>query len=112
MRTKTEIKQTLKKAAEAEAGRIIYPDKTYWTKGELLLDNSDQYIVELFSYDNLQELPPMREHFRETFDTKDKALEYVKQLNEGDFPRVYRQISLYDMTAERPHYRIMWQVGY
>lgn len=112
MRTKGEIRQALKKAEEVQIGRFIYPDKTYWTEGSLLLDKDDRYIVEAFSYETYQCQPPVLEHFREAFDTKEQALEYAKRLNEGDFPKIYRQLSLYDETIERPHYKIMWQVGY
>ena len=73
----------------------------YYTQGELLLDKGDSYVVELFSYDNYLQQPPLREHLREVFETREQALDYVRQLHEG--AGIIRQITLYDMTAERPH---------
>lgn len=112
MRTKADIKRVISEAERKEAGRIVYPDTVYWTEGSLLLDKDDRYVIEAFSYETYQHQPPVLEHFRETFDTKEQALEYAKRLNEGEFPKVYRQLSLYDETIEKPHYKIMWQVGY
>lgn len=112
MKNKADIKRIMSKATAGLEKEIIYPEKVYWSEGSLLLGRDDRYIIEVFSYDTYQHQPPVKEHFRETFDTKEQALEYAKRLNEGDFPKVYRQLSLYDETLEKPHYRIMWQVGY
>lgn len=112
MRTKSELKRAIQEAERKEGERIRYPDTVYWTKGSLLLDKEDRYVVDLYSYDDMQQTPPLREHFREVFDTRDQALEYAERLNECDFPKIYRQIILYDDTTGRPHYEIRLQVGY
>lgn len=101
------------KAAEKAAGKMqIFPESVLHTVGELTLDNYDNYVIELFSYKDRYSTPPALEHFREVFEDREQAIAFIEQLNECDMPRIYRQITVHDMTATPPHYEIRWNVGY
>lgn len=81
-------------------------ESVLYTVGELTLDNHDDFVLELFSYEDEHATPPALEHFREVFEDREQAISFIEQLNECDMPRIYRKITVHDMTATPPYYEI------
>ena len=64
------------------------------TSGELILNSSDQFVLELFTYENGLRIPPFTEHIREVFETRAQAYEYIRGMS--------RHIKVKDMTTQPP----------
>ncbi len=73
--------------------------KEYWTVGELTLDSADSYILEAFSYQDHNCRAPSVEHFREAFESRQQALDYIESLHSG---QIVRHLRLTDMTKLPP----------
>lgn len=106
------MRQTKKLEALEDKARNIRkpPNEVYWCDAEITLDSQDCFIAEIFSYGQRWREPPVLEHIRESFCTKEDAVKFIESKQAADLPQIFRQITYCDLTENPPRNKRIYNV--